>query len=60
MFLTDNPQKLASKGEVADVPFVTGMIILLEPSELTEILTVDSGDCDDEGTLFSLSTLNIT
>jgi acetylcholinesterase len=41
VFLTDNPQKLAEKGEVAQVPFVTG-------------------DCDDEGTLFSLSTLNIT
>ncbi|KAF4589937.1 hypothetical protein EYR38_009232 [Pleurotus pulmonarius] len=41
VFLTDNPQKLAQAGKVANVPFITG-------------------DCDDEGTLFSLSTLNIT
>ncbi|KAI0754515.1 carotenoid ester lipase precursor [Daedaleopsis nitida] len=40
-FLTDWPQKLVQKGQVAKIPFV-------------------NGDCDDEGTLFSLSLRNIT
>ncbi|EIM86929.1 carotenoid ester lipase precursor [Stereum hirsutum FP-91666 SS1] len=41
IFLTDTPQQLVLKGEVANVPFVTG-------------------DCDDEGTLFSLANANLT
>ncbi|EIM86909.1 carotenoid ester lipase precursor [Stereum hirsutum FP-91666 SS1] len=41
VFLTDYSQQLVLKGEVANVPFVTG-------------------DCDDEGTLFSLANANLT
>ncbi|XP_006455188.1 hypothetical protein AGABI2DRAFT_121127 [Agaricus bisporus var. bisporus H97] len=41
VFLTDHPQRLVQKGQIARVPFITG-------------------NCDDEGTAFSLSTLNVT
>ncbi|GJE92593.1 Lipase 4 [Phanerochaete sordida] len=41
VFITDNPQTLVARGEIADVPFV-------------------NGDCDDEGTLFTIQLLNIT
>ncbi|EIM86931.1 carotenoid ester lipase precursor [Stereum hirsutum FP-91666 SS1] len=40
-FLKEDPQQLVLKGEVANIPFVTG-------------------DCDDEGTLFSLGNANLT
>ncbi|EKM78357.1 hypothetical protein AGABI1DRAFT_75927 [Agaricus bisporus var. burnettii JB137-S8] len=41
VFLTDHPQRLVQKGQIARVPFITG-------------------NCDDEGTLFSFSTVNVT
>ncbi|KAF9234880.1 Alpha/Beta hydrolase protein [Melanogaster broomeanus] len=47
IFLTDDPQYLVQQGSVVDVPFVTGRSPI-------------SCVCDDEGTLFSFTTLNIT
>ncbi|KAI9436916.1 carotenoid ester lipase precursor [Lactarius indigo] len=41
VFLTEHPQHSVLRGNVANVPMITG-------------------NCDDEGTLFSLSTINIT
>ncbi|KAJ6554984.1 carotenoid ester lipase precursor [Mycena vulgaris] len=51
VFLTDNPQRLVQQGKVARVP--------LSPVKNLPVPTTQ-WDCDDEGTLFSLSTLNIT
>ncbi|KAF8838353.1 alpha/beta-hydrolase, partial [Paxillus ammoniavirescens] len=53
-FLTDDPQNLVQQGYVADVG--------LNPSQLSfPVLTkYTTGDCDDEGTMFSFSTLNVT
>lgn len=58
VFLADTPQQLVLNGSVADVPFVTGEYGVL-PVWITLIVIV-AGDCDDEGTLFSLSNSNIT
>ncbi|KAF9453329.1 alpha/beta-hydrolase [Macrolepiota fuliginosa MF-IS2] len=44
VFLTDHPQRLVQQGKIARVPFITGELC----------------NCDDEGTLFSLSSLNVT
>ena len=57
-FITDAPHKLVSGGQMANIPFVTGVrysshftFVVVEPL---------SQDCDDEGTMFSLSMLNVT
>ncbi|KAF9450184.1 carotenoid ester lipase [Macrolepiota fuliginosa MF-IS2] len=44
VFLTDHPQRLVQQGKIARVLFITGK----------------SCNCDDEGTIFSFSTLNET
>jgi len=59
IFLTDDPQKLVHQGKVAKIPYVTGKLrlpctIFLSPHK------VYIGNCDDEGTLFSLANANIT
>ena len=55
--MTDTPQNLVAAGSVANVPFVTGVSnFKLHVRTVLSVLQ----DCDDEGTLFSLSTLNIT
>jgi acetylcholinesterase len=59
VFLTDDPQKLVQQGLVADVPFVTGGSQSLT-AFFPVLITHTIGDCDDEGTLFSFSTLNVT
>jgi acetylcholinesterase len=59
VFLTDDPQKLVQQGLVAAVPFVTGGSWSLTVFFLV-LLTHTTGDCDDEGTVFSFSTLNVT
>lgn len=57
LFLQDNPQRLVEQGKVMNVPFVSGKLRL----HLTRLcLIIASGNVDDEGTLFSLSSLNIT
>ncbi|KIJ15036.1 hypothetical protein PAXINDRAFT_12296 [Paxillus involutus ATCC 200175] len=60
-FLTDEPQNLVQQleGSIADVPFVTGGSSYFTAS-LPVPMTHTAGSCDDEGTLFSVSTLNIT
>ena len=47
----------SAAGSVANVPFVTGVSNF--KLHVRTALSVPQ-DCDDEGTLFSLSTLNIT
>jgi acetylcholinesterase len=59
VFLTDDPQKLVQQGLVADVPFVTGGSQCFA-AFFPVVMTHTIGDCDDEGTLFSLSNLNVT
>ncbi|KAE9396133.1 alpha beta-hydrolase [Gymnopus androsaceus JB14] len=46
VFLTADPQVLVQQGQVAAIPIVSGKYLPC--------------DCDDEGTLFSLSNINVT
>ena len=57
-FLPDAPQKLVQQGSVANIPFVTGVSTFGCHND--DIPNHAPQDCDDEGTLFSLATLNIT
>ncbi|KAJ7448046.1 carotenoid ester lipase precursor [Mycena latifolia] len=56
VFLTDTPLRLVQQGRVANVPFPAGECLRF----LYYALYGASGSVDDEGTLFSLTTLNIT
>ena len=58
LFLTDNPQRLAQEGKIANIPFVIG--IVTPPVCISTPHLRDVGACEDEGTLFSLANLNIT
>ncbi|KAF5376472.1 hypothetical protein D9615_008628 [Tricholomella constricta] len=58
-FITDNPQKLVEEGKVANIPFVIGEYYLFLPPGFSSN-PFFAGDCDDEGTLFALSSLNVT
>lgn len=49
VFLTDYSQQLVLKGEVANVPFVTGMSQFRSIPHITVGLIAWEGDCDDEG-----------
>jgi len=60
VFLTDNLQQLVVDGKVAKIPVVTGMESLRAAFLCFVLLMRRIGDCDDEGTLFTLSTLNLT
>lgn len=58
-FLTEPPQYAVLRGHVADVPMITGtssLCILCGVKYFTYL----TGNCDDEGSLFSISSLNIT
>jgi len=57
VFLTDDPQKLVQQKKIANIPYITGKI--LYPAKIVDDL-IHTGNCDDEGTLFSFSTSNIT
>lgn len=59
VFLTDNPQRLVQQGKVARVPIIAGTYIP-RPLFPTQTLTWIPGSVDDEGTMFSFSTLNLT
>lgn len=60
VFFSDVPTKLVLQGSVANIPFVTGAVYIILPFSL-KLTKVDfPGDCDDEGTQFGPSTLNIT
>jgi acetylcholinesterase len=59
VFLTDDPQKLVQQGKVAKIPYVTGKLrppctVFRSPQKIYV------GNCDDEGTLFSLANVNVT
>ena len=59
VFLKDNPQKLILEGSVADIPFMIGLYssrYAAYPDSPCVLL----GSCEDEGTLFSLASLNLT
>ncbi|PFH54015.1 hypothetical protein AMATHDRAFT_800 [Amanita thiersii Skay4041] len=58
VFLKDYPQQLVLQGKVARIPLITGALAFFSLHH--HLLTLSTGNCDDEGTLFSLSTLNIT
>ncbi|KAH9024966.1 carotenoid ester lipase precursor [Lactarius hengduanensis] len=49
VFLTEPPQHAVLRGHVANVPMIAGMP-----------LPALTGNCDDEGSLFSLSSLNVS
>jgi hypothetical protein len=57
VFLTEPPQYSVLRGHVSNVPMITGMFDA--PYHVTK-LTGTSGNCDDEGSLFSISTVNIS
>ena len=59
VFLTDDPQKLVQQGKVAKIPYVTGKLwppctMFRSPQKIY------IGNCDDEGTVFSLANVNVT
>ena len=58
-FLEAPPQQLVLQGSVADIPFVIGnkTTYSLFPAVVN---LVTPGNCDDEGTLFSLDSFNVT
>ena len=58
-FLEAPLQQLVLQGSVADVPFVTGKKTTYPLFSLV-INLVTPGNCDDEGTLFSLSSFDAT
>ena len=58
VFLKEKSQDLVLKGSVAKVPFVNGVSSRNLACEVIAQSAVQ--DCDDEGTLFSLPSLNIT
>ena len=59
IFLKDDPQKLVEHGSVAKVPFVAGAFLFLDMLTLNNLL-VFPGCTDDEGTLFAISSQNLT
>ncbi len=58
MFITKPPQQLALHGKIADVSIIIGMLPLWGYSP--PMLIYNLGDVQDEGTIFSLGSLNIT
>ena len=57
VFLTEPPQYSVLRGHVSDVPVITGVFAL--SCYCTELIC-SQGNCDDEGSLFSVSTINIS
>jgi hypothetical protein len=60
VFLTDNPQRLVQKGQIARVPFITGELHSRALHISSHKMLTWTGNCDDEGTLASFSTTNLT
>ena len=60
VFLKDDPQKLVELGSIANVPFVSGMFLFIYIWLTSNKLSVPSGCTDDEGTLFAISSRNVT
>jgi len=59
VFLTDDAQKLVQQGKVAKIPYVIGKF--RPPCTMFRSLhKIYIGNCDDEGTLFSLANVNVT
>ena len=58
VFLKEKSQDLVLKGSVAKVPFVNG--VSSRNSDRGAIAQSAFQDCDDEGTLFALASLNVT
>ena len=58
-FLKAPPQQLVLQGSVADIPFVTGKKTTYPLFSLV-INLATPGNCDDEGTLFSLGSFSVT
>jgi len=57
VFLTEPPQHSVLRGHVSNVPMITGVF----DGPVRDVrLTHMSGNCDDEGSLFSFSTINIS
>ncbi|KAH9073439.1 alpha beta-hydrolase [Lactarius deliciosus] len=57
VFLTEPPQYSVLRGHVSNVPMITG--VFDAPYHVTELIRT-SGNCDDEGSLFSIATVNIS
>ncbi len=60
VFLTDDLQRLVQQGKVANVPVLSGVLIPFDEYCDQYSSCICKGDCDDEGTLFSLAQRNIT
>ena len=60
VFVTLPPGQLSLKAEAADVPFIIGTSIPASSVRSFDRVHGSSGDVKDEGTLFSLGSLNIT
>jgi acetylcholinesterase len=61
--LPDNPQKLVQQGKVMNIPIVSGNVShLICAYHLSNpgLIDILIGSVDDEGTLFSLSSRNVT
>lgn len=59
VFLLDNPQQMVLNGQVAKIPFVTGLHHYFNFLNRSNLLFL-TGDVDDEGTIFASPTLNVT
>ena len=57
VFLTERPLDSVLRGHVANVPLITGMFD--RPVRDVGLISM-SGNCDDEGSLFSFATGNIS
>jgi acetylcholinesterase len=57
VFLTEPPQYSVLRGHVANVPMITGVF---RCRSFEQKFIYNPGNCDDEGTLFSISTINIS
>ncbi|KAI9443554.1 carotenoid ester lipase precursor [Lactarius indigo] len=60
IFLREPPQHSVLRGNVAKVPMITGIFSVIASGIGIVGLTCFPGNCDDEGSLFSLSSANIT
>jgi hypothetical protein len=58
-FLTEPPQYAVLRGHVANVPIITGTPLPYVLRGVKHFMFL-TGNCDDEGSLFSMASLNIT
>ena len=60
-FLTEPPQYAVLRSHVANVPMITGMPFTYLPLRgVKRLLACLTGNCDDEGSLFSFASLNVS